>query len=162
MRNEGSSHCTCTHTAYPHIQNYWRLKEPTVQEEYERVFKSKVNAFNNVEASTEEIWNQLKTALLDTTNETCGKTKKRHHKRETWWWNDEVNSAIAEKRRCWKVWKQGGGKEQYLQAKRNAKRTVYTAKKTAEEKKFSDLKPGMDDIFKISKTIEKRQPRCGW
>ena len=69
---------------------YWKLKEPTVQEEYERVFKSKVNAFNNVEASTEEIWNQLKTALLDTTNETCGKTKKRHHKRETWWWNDEV------------------------------------------------------------------------
>ena len=53
---------------------HWRLKEPTVQEEYERVFKSKVNAFNNVEASTEEIWNQLKTALLDTTNETCGKT----------------------------------------------------------------------------------------
>ena len=36
---------------------YWKLKEPTVQEEYERVFKSKVNAFNNVEASTEEIWN---------------------------------------------------------------------------------------------------------
>ena len=134
---------------------YWKLKEPTVQEEYERVFKSKVNAFNNVEASTEEIWNQLKTALLDTTNETCGKTKKRHHKRETWWWNDEVNLAIAEKRRCWKAWKQGGGKEQYLQAKRNAKRTVYTAKKTAEEKKFSDLKPGMDDIFKIAKQLRK-------
>ena len=76
---------------------YWKLKEPTVQEEYERVFKSKVNAFNSVAASTEEIWNQLKTALLDTTNETCGKTKKRHHKRETWWWNDEVNSAIGEK-----------------------------------------------------------------
>ena len=38
---------------------YWKLKEPTVQEEYELVFKSKVNAFNNVEASTEEIWNQL-------------------------------------------------------------------------------------------------------
>ena len=56
----------------------------------------------------------------------------------------------------------GGGKEQYLQAKRNAKRTVYTAKKTAEEKKFSDLKPGMDDIFKIAKQFEKRQPRCGW
>ena len=67
-----------------------------------------MNAFNNVEASTEEIWNHLKTALLDTTNETCGKTKKRHHKRETWWWNDEVNSAIAEKRRCWKTGKAAG------------------------------------------------------
>ena len=75
---------------------YWKLKEPTVQEEYERVFKSKVNAFNNVEASAEEIWNQLKTALLDTTK-----------------------------------------------------------KMTAEEKKFSDLKPGMDDIFKIAKQLRK-------
>ena len=45
--------------------------------------------------------------------------------------------------------------ERNLQAKRNAKRTVYTAKKTAEEKKFSDLKPGMDDIFKIAKQLRK-------
>ena len=33
--------------------------------------------------------------------------------------------------------------------------TVYTAKMTAEEKKFSDLKPGMDDIFKIAKQLRK-------
>ena len=59
------------------------------------------------------------------------------------------------KKDCWKAWKQGGGKEQYLQAKRNAKRTGYTAKKTAEEKKFSDLKSGMDDIFKIAKQLRK-------
>ena len=37
----------------------------------------------------------------------------------------------------------------------NAKQTVYTAKKTAEEKMFSDLKPGMDDIFKIAKQLRK-------
>ena len=120
-----------------------------------QVFKSKVNAFNTAEASTEDIRNQLKTALLDTTNDICGMTKKHHHKRETWWWNDQLNSAIAEKRLCWKAWKQGGDKEQYLQAKQNAKRTVYTAKKTAEEKKFSDLKPGMNGIFKIAKQLRK-------
>ena len=61
---------------------------------------SKVNAFNTATASMEEIWNLLNTALLDTTNETYGKTKKRHHKRVTWWWNDQVNLAIDEKRRC--------------------------------------------------------------
>ena len=44
-------------------------------------------------------------------------------------------SAIAEKRRCWKAWKQGGGREQYLQAKQNAKRTVNTATKTADTTK---------------------------
>ena len=53
-------------------------------------------------------------------------------------------------------------KEQYLQAKRNAKRTVYTAKKTAEEKKFSDLKPGMDDIFKIAKQLRKDNQDVVW
>ena len=37
--------------------------------------------------------------------------------------------------------------------KRDAKRTIYTAEKTAEVKKFSDQKPGMNDIFKISKQL---------
>ena len=31
--------------------------------------------------------------------------------------------------------------------------TVYTAKKAAEVKKFSDLKPGMNNLFKISKQL---------
>ena len=62
-----------------------------------------------------------------------------------------MNLAIVEKRRRWKAWKQGGSKEQYQQAKRNAKRTVYAVKKTAEVKKFSNLKPGMKDILKTSK-----------
>ena len=115
---------------------YLKLKEQTIQKEFKRIFTSKVNAFNTAAASTEEIWNLLEKALLDTTNETCGKTKKHHYKRVTRWWNDEVNLAIVKKRRCWKAWKQGGSKEQYLQAKQNAKRTVYTAKKTAEVKKF--------------------------
>ena len=65
-----------------------------------------------------------------------------------------MNLAIAEKRRCWKAWKQGGCKEQYLQDKRNVKGTVDTAKKTAKVKKFSDPKPGMNGIFKISKQLK--------
>ena len=133
----------------------WKLKEPTVQEDFKQLFASKVEGFNSKGGSTEEIWNELKTALLDTTNQTCGKTKKLHRRRETWWWNDGVNTTISEKRRCWKAWKQGGDKEQYLQAKRVARRTVYLAKKTAEEKIFSDLKPGMTGVYKIAKLIRK-------
>ena len=90
---------------------YWKLKEQTVQKELERVFTWKMNAFNTAAASPQEIRNLLKTALLNTTNETCGKTKKRHRKRVTWWWNDEVNLAIVEKRRCWEAWKKGGNKK---------------------------------------------------
>ena len=132
---------------------YWKLNDVTVQEDFEQVFSEKVNTIVN--ENTEDIWKLLKSALLASTGEICGITKKRHQKRETWWWNDEVSAAIAEKRRCWKLWKQSGNKEEYLQAKRNAKRSVYTAKKTAEENKFADLKPGMNDIFKIAKQMRK-------
>ena len=45
---------------------------------------------------------------------------------------------------------------EYLQAKRNVKHKVYTVKKTAEVNKLSDLKPGMNDIFKISKQLTTR------
>ena len=30
------------------------------------------------------------------------RTTERHS--ETWWWNDEVATAIEEKRRCYKIW----------------------------------------------------------
>jgi hypothetical protein len=144
---------TLKHQPNPFIPKlrHWRLNDVTVQEDFERVFSEKVNT--NVEENTEDIWKLLKSALLTSTGEICGITKKRHRKRETWWWNDNVSAAIAEKRRCWKIWKQNGNKEEYLQAKRNAKRSVYIAKKTAEENKFADLKPGMNDIFKIAKQM---------
>ena len=35
----------------------------------------------------------------------------------------------------------------------NTKWKVYTAKKTVKVKNFSDLKPGINDIFKISKQL---------
>ena len=123
---------------------YCKLKEQTVQKEIERVFTLKVNAFNTAAALTKGIWSLLKIALLDTTNETCSKTKKRHHKRVIWWWKKTVLESVEAETL----------KEQYQQAKRNLKRTVYTAKKIAEVKKFSDLKPGMNDIFKISKQLK--------
>ena len=39
----------------------------------------------------------------------------------------------------WKEWKKGGCKELYLQAKKDSKRAVYAAKKTAEEGRFGTL-----------------------
>ena len=67
----------------------------------------------------------------------------------TWWWNNEISAVIEEKRRCWKLWKQGGSKEEYLEAKRATKRLVHAAKKIAEENEFAEIKPGMNGIFKM-------------
>ena len=107
------------------------------------------------QGSVSTIWNHFKMALLDSAVDTCRKTKKPLQKRETWWWNEEVKELIAEKRRAWKLWKHGGDKEIYLNAKRRAKRAVYLAKKNAEASRFSNLKPGLVDIFKIAKQMRK-------
>ena len=130
---------------------YWKLNEPEIKAEFELAFTSKVHLGD--EAGTEEIWKQFKSAILGATEETCGQTKNRQQKRVTWWWDDTVSSMITEKRKMWKAWKKGGCKEDYLNAKRKAKKAVYTAKKAAEEEKFTNLKPGMREIYKMAKQM---------
>ena len=134
----------------------WKLRQPNEKTKFKQAFIDKLsdNHPEEGETSTEEIWNRLKSALFDAADNVCSKTKK-HHKRETWWWNKKVNSAVAEKRRCWKAWKQGENKELYLQAERAAKHVVYTARKTAEEERFADLRAGKTDVFKIAKQMRK-------
>ena len=90
-------------------------------------------------------------------DEVCGWTlggRVRHS--ETWWWNDEVNVYIKDKRRLWKLWKQGGSKEEYQAAKKIAKREVYNAKKLAQETRFSDINSDKDcnKIFKMAKKMK--------
>ena len=131
----------------------WKLKDPLVKANFEQACSEKLNSFEF--ESVEDTWKKLKNALLETANNCCGKTKKPLRKRETWWWTDEVKVVINEKRRLWKIWKQGGSKEEYLNAKRVAKRSVYLAKKNAEIRRFSNLQPGLVDIFKIAKQIRK-------
>ena len=40
---------------------------------------------------------------------------------QTWWWDNFINYVIMKKRRLWKVWKNGGSKEDYAKAKKVAK-----------------------------------------
>ena len=134
----------------------WKLLDPVIKSQFEQSFSDKINNNTYSNSTIEEIWAKLKNTLLETAEEVCGKTKKPLKKRETWWWNNEVKNAVCEKRRLWKIWSQkGGSKEEYLIAKRTAKRVVYLAKKAAEVKKFSDLRPGLVDIFKIAKQMRK-------
>ena len=70
------------------------------------------------------------------------------------WWNDSINDVITEKRGLWKVWKNGGSKEDYAKIKTVAKRAVFTAKRMALDGKFSNK----DDValFRIAKQIWKK------
>ena len=87
-----------------------------------------------------EAWAELKSCLLDATDSSCGWTKGgRKRKKETWCRNTDVDKAVNEKRKFWKIWQNGGSKEDYLTAKRHAKRAVYIAKKAAQDAKFGNL-----------------------
>ena len=65
---------------------------------------------------------------------------------------------IKEKRRLWKIWKSGGSKEGYLEAKRVAKKKVYATKKKAEEVQFANVASDNEDrnqLFKIVRQMVK-------
>ena len=74
------------------------------------------------------------------------------------WWDSDVDLVIKEKRRLWKIWKSGGSKEAYLEAKLVAKKKVYAAKKKAEEVQFANVASDKEDrnqLFKIARQMVK-------
>ena len=82
----------------------WKLKDLQTSNHFQEVFNLHVSTSAGVaDGATEDIWNNIKTGLLKTTEEVCGTT------RETWWWNEHVEKAIATKRTAFKAWKAGKG-----------------------------------------------------
>ncbi len=133
----------------------WRLKEDEIRQKFVRTFRVKPQR-KGQDASIEDLWDSLKDDLLATSDAVCGWTKGPPRHRVTWWCNDFVDEAVKEKHRLWKAWKKGSSKEEYLEAKRAAKRAVYDAKKIAEEERFRDVLRREDDraeVFKIAKQM---------
>lgn len=64
-----------------------------------------------------------------------------------------MSATVEEKRRKWKDWKKGGNKEEYLIAKKHAKRIVYLAKKKAEYQRLSEFKE--KDVHRIAKQMRR-------
>ena len=76
----------------------WKLTDPQRKNHFQEVFKLHVSASAGVpDAATEDIWNNLKTGLLKTTEEVCGTTRPHRWRRETWWWNEHVGEVITAK-----------------------------------------------------------------
>ena len=85
---------------------------------------------------------------------TYGWSEKGKWRKQTWWWDNSINDVIMEKRRLWKVWKNGGSKEEYAKAKKVAKHAVFTAKRKALDEKFSNKYDVA--LFHIAKQIRKQ------
>ena len=81
-------------------------------------------------------------------------SKKNKWRQQTWWWGNSINIVITEKKRFWKVWKNGSSKKDYAKARKIPKRAVFTAKRKALDDKFSNK----DDaaLFSIAKQIRKQ------
>ena len=56
------------------------------------------------DASVKGYWSDLKGALLEAINRSCGRTKSPASHKETWRWND-VSNSVSEKQKLWKEWK---------------------------------------------------------
>ena len=133
----------------------WKLKEVEARKDFSADVVHSLQ-YRQKGNSVDDKWKCLKECLLGATDRVCGKTKGPARRSETWWWNDKVSVAIKEKRRLWKVWRSGGSKEDYINAKRKARSEVYAARKLAEEKRFSNILRRDDEkqaLFKIAKKM---------
>ena len=141
--------------AFPSRRRIWKLKESAISESFNTSVGDKL--LNSVITDDiNESWAQLKSSILESFDDTCGWSKPQQQRRETWWWNNTVDDIVKEKRRLWKVWKKGGQKEPYLEAKRRAKFEVYRAKKAASEEKFNNLndRDKLNHIFQLARKLK--------
>ena len=67
---------------------------------------------------------------------------------------------MKEKRRLWKIWKNDGSKDDYVLAKKVAKRREFAAKKKVEKEKIKDIET--DTYLLYSKTNEARKQKYCW
>ena len=103
------------------------------------------------DATTEIIWNNIKTGQLKTTEETCGTTRPHRWRREAFRWNDHVEKAIAAKRKTFKAWKAGKGtRASYDAAKRIARHAVYHASQEADKKVYENIDPKSSEVYLLA------------
>ena len=64
---------------------------------------------------------------------------------------------MKEKRTLWKIWKNGGSKEDYALAKKVVKWRVFAAKKKAEKEKMKDIETDTHIIHRIAKQMKQEK-----
>ena len=135
----------------------WKLTDPQRRNHFQEVFKLHVSASAGVpDHATEDIWNNLKTGLLKTTEEVCGTTRPHRWRRETWWWNEHVGEVITAKRQAFKAWKTGKGtRASYYAAKRIARRAVHHARQEADKEVYKNIDPKSSELYRLANQLRK-------
>ena len=112
-----------------------------------------------MENCEEPEWTIFSETVKGKGSEHCGVTTggKSMQKRETWWWNTTVQEAIARKKRMFKNWQQSKEQEDhdaYIEAKREAKRTVAVERARATQELYENLdtRDGENAIYSLAKS----------
>ena len=135
----------------------WKLTDPLRRNHFHEVFKLHVSASAGVpDAATEDIWSNLKTGLLKTTEEVCGTTKPHRWRRETWWWNEHVGEVITAKRQAFKAWKTGKGTRASCHpAKCIARRAMHHACQEADKEVYKHMDPKSSELYRLANQFRK-------
>ena len=120
------------------------------------VFKAKTQDSELSQTSSVEVrWTSLKDKLLQATKQVCGVSSNHPWRKQTWWWNNQVEEAVREKRRCFKLWKAGGSRAAYNTAKRTSNRVVHQAKSEAEKVALQKIDARSGDIYRLAKQMRR-------
>ena len=145
----------------------WKLKDPQTSNHFQEVFNLHMSA--GVTDGPLRIYNNIKTVLLKTTEEVCSTTRPHRWRHETWWWNEHVETAIAAKRKAFKVWKTGKGTRTSCDAaKCIAGHAVHHAHQEADKKvyetpslqKSTDLLTSLEERMLVTNHRRMMQERC--
>ena len=132
----------------------WKLRDPGKQAEFSEVFKAKTLDSELSQTSTvDEHWTSLKDKLLQATKQVCGVSSNHPWRKQTWWWNNQLEEAVREKRRCFKLWKAGGSRAAYSTAKRTSNRAVHQARSEAEKVALQKIHPRSGDVYRLAKQM---------
>ena len=115
----------------------WKLKEEKVRDAFMKSVEE--GWLLRKGKSVESIWVEFRDCFLKAAKCVCGRAKGKQRHRVTWWWtdDDEVRSALAEKRKAFKLYERAKDlkkgevevlKTKYQMSKVKAKRIVAKAK----------------------------------
>ena len=126
----------------------WKLKDPQTNNQFQEGFNLHVSTSAGVaDAATGDI----KTGLLETTEEVYGTTRPHLWRRETWWWNEHVEKAIAAKRKAFKAWKTGKDtRASYDAAKHIARHAVHHSRQEADKKVFENIDTKSSEVYRLA------------
>ena len=140
--------------------SWWKLRKPEGVELTEKL-SEKLDGIYTEEGLQ---WAETYPMVMEAAKEILGESVAgKYLEKESWWWNEEVQTAVTEKRDAWKEWKRASednkeeARERYTSLNKTSKEKVAIAKEAASENLYSEIeRNGPKIIHRLAKTRHRR------